>query len=142
MVAPPNAPLALPPPAAAPAGLRAKLRGAAAVPVQPVEPGRTADDARFGASVRAVQASRTAESDGSYSGHGRGRSVHELIGQDLLSNPDGHPSGPFLAQQLGQSARLVVPTLVASAEVGAYAAAQQRAERAALGAEPGLDIHA
>jgi len=36
----------------------------------------------------------------------------------------------------------VAPTLVARAEVAAYAAAQQRAELAAAGGESRLDIHA
>lgn len=139
MVAPQSALLALPPPRADSTGLRAQLRGASAIPVEPVTPGRAAEDASFGSTVRAVRAPGAAEGEAAGPDRrGPGRAVPDWLDRDLPA----HPSGPFLAQQIGQGVRLVAPTLVARAEVAAYAAAQQRAELAAAGGESALDIHA
>lgn len=139
MVAQQSALLALPPPGAVTAGLRAQLRGASAIPVQPVEPVKAATNADFGTTVRSVPTPGQTEADAGVDWRGSPRTPQDWLDQGLLGH---HPSGPFLAQQLGQGARLVAPTLIANAEVAAYAAAQRRAELAAGGGETTLDIQA
>jgi len=137
-------PLALPPPRAiAPAvtGLRASLRGAAAMPVDPVQPSRPALDAAFGTSVQTIGRERSSGSSAGDFQYGPSRQVDAAY-EWIQSRFFVDQSIPFLAQQIGQNARLVVPTLDATAEVAAYAAAQQRADRAALGQEALLDVRA
>ncbi|MEZ5666149.1 MAG: hypothetical protein R3F55_01700 [Alphaproteobacteria bacterium] len=115
------------------------MRSAAAIPVEAVDATRAARDAMFGEAVRQVRprAGGSQESGDGFeeAGFGAAADWHEFR---LISLP----SGPFLAQQLGQHARLVTPTLVANAEVGAYAEAQARAQRAATATESLLDIRA
>jgi hypothetical protein len=132
--------LALPPPASTvPPSLRTSLRGAAAIPVDPVAPARRALDPGFGDNVEAIRRDRSSE-QASY----QPRFIEPFVGDSsrdwVVARFFGDQSVPFLAQQLGQSVRLVAPTLDANAEVAAYAAAQERAERAAMGHESLLDI--
>ena len=132
--------LALPPPTSmAPANLRASLRSAAAMPVDPVAPARRAPDPGFGDNVEAIRRDRSSDETAD-----QPRFVAPFVGDSsrdwVFTRFFGDQSVPFLAQQLGQSVRLVAPTLEAGAEVAAYAAAQERAERAALGHDSLLDI--
>ncbi len=135
--------LALPPPrATAPAvfGLRASLRGAAAMPVDPVQPSKAAHDATFGTSVHQLGRDGSDESAAGFQHHSVRRLGSALDWIQARFSAD--QSVPFLAQQLGQHARPVVPTLEANAEVAAYAATQQRADQAALAHESLLDLRA
>lgn len=133
--------LALPAPrTVAPAGLRASLRSAAAMPVEPVDAARATRDAGFGTNVRRIEADRTFEAnDGALL-----RAPTRLNdGVDWVEvRFFGGQSGPFVAQQLGQSGRTVVPTLEPSAEIAAYTAAQQRADDGAAGRTGQLDLQA
>lgn len=133
--------LALPPPAAAGAtGLRASLRSAAAMPVEPVQAARQAPDPAFRDGIEAVDWGQPSDrSDPTRFVERRAERVADGFAfTQFLSDP----SVPFLAQQLGQGMRLLSPTLDANAEVAAYAAAQQRADRAAQGQQALLDVHA
>jgi len=116
------------------------VRNAAAMPVEPVQAVRPASDLRFRDGVEATawrpQPDRPAETPFF------DREAETAVRHRILTQILGDQSVPFLAQQLGQGMRLISPTLAPVAEVAAYAAAQQRADRAAEDQQALLDLRA
>ena len=133
--------LALPPPrSVAQPGLRVSLRAAAAMPVEAVEAIKPSRDPSLGTAVKRVGTGKPFEPD-----------TGPLVRPPLRLNEGadwlevrffGGQSGPFVAQQIGQTARTVAPTLEPSAEIAAYSSAQQRAEDMSLGRTSRLDVRA
>ena len=135
--------LALPAPRmVGPTGLRASLRGASALPIRAVDPidaAKAPGDAAFGTTVQRVAA---AEQQTDEAGQEFARQTARFGADQQNLMQAGGQFGPFLAQQLGQHSRLVMPTLAASAEVEAYAAAQARTESSVRTSRTLLDIQA
>lgn len=132
--------LALPPPRTVPTvGLRETLRSASALPVEPVAAVKRSLDSTFSRGVDPIESDKSSDTG---AGSGFQLPLRVNTAQDWIqARFFGDQSGPFVAQQIGQSVRLITPTLEPNAEVAAYAATQQRAEAAASGRKPLLDLH-